>query len=45
LHAIDALTGEGQWVFEAQGTISVAPAVADGVLYITSNEGVLYASN
>jgi outer membrane protein assembly factor BamB len=45
-YCLDADNGNVQWTFTTNGQITSTPAVADGVVYITSSEprsGVLYA--
>ena len=42
LRAIDTQTGEIRWTFRADGPIRLAPAVADGKVYVGSDDGRLY---
>ena len=42
LYAIDLLTGQGKWEFEAEDRVS-SPTLADGVVYVGSYDGYLYA--
>ena len=41
--ALDADSGKGKWVFEAQHSIWGQPAYKDGVLYVTSMDRSIYA--
>jgi outer membrane protein assembly factor BamB len=41
LYALDALTGEELWVFESVSTFMPAPALGDGVIYVTSTGEVI----
>ena len=43
VHAVDAFTGDGLWVFNTDGRITSTPVYAHGILYITSWDGTLYA--
>jgi PGF-CTERM protein len=43
LYAVDAATGEQEWVFETEAAIESSPIVADGTAYVRSNDGNLYA--
>jgi outer membrane protein assembly factor BamB len=46
LYALDSKTGKEKWRFclEEEGdSVSASPAIADGVLYLRSNHGYLYA--
>lgn len=48
LYALDANSGAVVWEFETQGPITSSPTVADGAVYITSEEpteGALYKLN
>ncbi len=45
LYCLDADTGEINWIFKTKGYITSSPAVADGVVYVVSQEpdsGALY---
>ena len=41
LYALDVLTGEELWLFESVSTFLPAPALGNGVIYITSTGEVL----
>ena len=43
LHAIDAETLEFIWKFHVGGIIRSAPAIRDGVVFVASATGVIYA--
>ena len=43
VNAWNALTGDAWWSFPAEDTVEVAPVVADGLVYISSGRGWLYA--
>tara|TARA_Y100000590_G_scaffold418260_1_gene518819 strand:- start:55248 stop:57572 length:2325 start_codon:yes stop_codon:yes gene_type:complete len=43
LHAVDKHNGEPLWQIDAANNISTIPVVADGVLYLASEDGTLYA--
>lgn len=43
MYALDADTGDKQWAFETNATVSSSPAVADGTGYFGSNDNNLYA--
>ena len=43
LHALDPATGEGIWSYETDDGVTVAPVVEDGVAYVASLDGRLYA--
>lgn len=43
LFAMDAKTGRDVWQFETGGWITAAPAVSNGVAYVGSDDGYLYA--
>ncbi len=43
LYAVDALSGEERWQFQAQGGIYASPIVAGGQVYIATQEGQVYA--
>jgi len=42
LYAIDIRTGTQRWQFRAESGVS-SPAVADGVVYVGTEDGALYA--
>lgn len=41
LHAFDALTGEHLWEYETEAKFQSSPALANGHLYLLTNEGVM----
>jgi len=43
LYALDAGTGEEKWRFQTGGKVTSSPWVADGVVYVGSDEGFLCA--
>ena len=43
VHAFDPATGEGIWSYETDDGVAVAPVVEDGVAYVGSQDGYLYA--
>lgn len=43
LYAVDAATGEPRWKFETTYDVYAAPAVADGVVFLPTQIGSLYA--
>ena len=43
IYAVDAVTGEERWRFETGGEVWSSPAVVDGVLYVGSADGYVYA--
>ena len=43
LYALDAITGEGRWRFQAHGAFLHSPAVAEGLVVAASADGCLYA--
>lgn len=43
VHALDATTGETQWTWDAGVVIRSAPAVIDGVVFIATTDGFVYA--
>jgi outer membrane protein assembly factor BamB len=43
VYAVDADTGEEQWVFETGGPVFSSPAYRDGLIYVGSGDGHLYA--
>jgi outer membrane protein assembly factor BamB len=43
LHALDALTGEERWRYEAGAAVHGSPAVLDGVVYVTDLNSTLHA--
>ena len=45
LVALDALTGSEQWIFEAGDGVVRAPVVVNGIVYVGSLDGNVYAIN
>ena len=43
IHAIDVPSKKKVWSYETQGYVDAAPAVSDGLLYVTSHDGYVYA--
>jgi len=43
LYALDAKTGEKKWEYQTDGKIDVCPAVADRVVYVSSDDGHVHA--
>jgi outer membrane protein assembly factor BamB len=43
LYAVDALTGDLLWDFTTGGSVSSSPAVANGVVFLGSNDNTTYA--
>ena len=43
IHAIDAASKKKVWSYETRGFVDAAPAVSDGLLYVTSHDGYVYA--
>ncbi|MEU7833446.1 PQQ-binding-like beta-propeller repeat protein [Nonomuraea sp. NPDC049129] len=43
LHALDAATGAPRWRFQTGGHFQTLPVVADGLVYVGSSNGNLYA--
>mgnify|MGYP002528034084 CR=1 FL=1 len=43
LYGVDALTGEAVWRFQIEGRLSSTPVVANGMLFVASDSGTLYA--
>jgi serine/threonine protein kinase len=43
VQAVDAVTGEKLWTFKTGGTIWVDPWVYEGVVFVASDDGYLYA--
>jgi outer membrane protein assembly factor BamB len=44
VYALDAKTGALRWRYEISGSY-LAPVVANGLAYVASNDGFLYALN
>ena len=42
-YALDAATGAEQWRFQGDSAMESTPTVADGAVYITSDNGTFYA--
>ena len=42
-HGLDVDSGGIKWTFETAGKITGSPIVSNGVLFITSHDGKLYA--
>lgn len=42
LHALDAQTGAGRWVYRAEGALRCGATIAGGRVYVTSDDGVLH---
>ncbi len=42
IHALDLETGEPRWRFFTEGPVRLAPAVYDGKVYASSDDGVVY---
>ena len=43
VHGVNIKNGKQAWTFKAGGQIYSSPTVADGILYVGSNNGILYA--
>ncbi len=43
VHAIDIASREKVWAYETRGFVDAAPAVSDGLLYVASHDGYVYA--
>ena len=43
LHAVDINTGKNIWVFNTEGQIKASPSYSVGVVYLTSEDGFIYA--
>jgi outer membrane protein assembly factor BamB len=44
-YALDAATGALRWKYQTGGGMYLAPVVANGVAYVGSGDGFLYALN
>jgi len=42
VHALDASTGERRWRFFTEGPVRLAPCVANGKVYVSSDDGWIY---
>lgn len=42
LHCVDAVTGEAQWTFQANGEFWASPFIADGKVYAATRRGWFY---
>jgi outer membrane protein assembly factor BamB len=43
LYALDSQTGREKWKFTTRNSIQSSPTVADGAVYVGSDDGYLYA--
>lgn len=43
LYAVKVDTGEKLWEFPTKGKIDSSPAIKNGVVYVSSQDGFLYA--
>ncbi|NLE07814.1 MAG: PQQ-binding-like beta-propeller repeat protein, partial [Dehalococcoidales bacterium] len=43
LYAVDASTGELRWKYQTGSRVTSSPAVVDGVVYVGSEDGKIYA--
>ena len=43
LYALNTLTGDEEWQFQVNGSIQLAPVFNSGVLYFTTDNGMLFA--
>lgn len=43
MYALDAMTGEERWTFQADSGVEITPTVDDGIVYFPSEFGTLYA--
>jgi outer membrane protein assembly factor BamB len=43
LYGVDATTGESKWRFQVDGPVASAPVLANGMVYVASTNGTLYA--
>ena len=43
IHALDIESREEIWSYPTKGFVDAAPAISDGVLYVTSDDGYVYA--
>lgn len=43
IYALDALTGDTIWSYKTEDPIQSSPAISDGLLFVGSNDGNLYA--
>jgi len=43
IYALNANTGEKYWSFKTKGAISSSPTINDGVVFVSSEDGFLYA--
>ncbi|WP_336035611.1 PQQ-binding-like beta-propeller repeat protein [Halobacterium yunchengense] len=43
LYALDTETGDVDWTFDTDGSLPVAPVVADGRVHLASRDGTVYA--
>lgn len=42
VYALDTQTGEVRWTFQTEGPVRLAPTIADGKVYIGSDDGCVY---
>ena len=43
VYALDAFTGDLVWSYKTDGAVESSPAISDGLLFVGSNDGNLYA--
>jgi outer membrane protein assembly factor BamB len=43
LYALDAVSGQNHWSFQTGGKVQSSPTVVDGIVYVGSDDGKLYA--
>jgi outer membrane protein assembly factor BamB len=43
VYALDALTGDIVWRYKTEGAVQSSPAISNGILFVGSNDGNLYA--
>jgi outer membrane protein assembly factor BamB len=43
VYALDAFTGDLVWSYKTEGAVQSSPAISDGLLFVGSNDGNLYA--
>lgn len=43
LYALDAASGKAQWFYQLDGAVFSTPAVSNGVVYMSTQDGTLYA--
>ena len=42
VYCLDAVSGEVQWAFFTDGPVRLAPAIADGKLFVSADDGTVY---